>query len=338
MSDDAQRTLFHPFETGEIDLPGRDARVLFLGAEPGFRLPEGSDAELTCVQGFRPSYLRLRAERRHVVTEPQGGPYDLALVLVEKHRGLSELRIAAALRRLSPEGLLVVAGAKDDGIASLRKRIETLTPLDGSLSKHHGIAFWLRRPADASAIATMLEKSNEAPLVAGRFRAAPGMFSHDRVDPGSRLLAENLPGDLTGAAADFCAGWGYLAAQVLDRCPAITSVDLFEADHAALEAARGNLEDHAARTAFHWIDLATEPVQRRFDAIVINPPFHQGRAGDPGIGEAMMRAASAALRPNGRLVMVANRHLPYEAALEKLFRQHREVVRDAGFKVLVARR
>lgn len=42
MSRDALKTLFHPFETGVIDPPGEGERVLFLGAEAGYRLPEAS--------------------------------------------------------------------------------------------------------------------------------------------------------------------------------------------------------------------------------------------------------------------------------------------------------
>ncbi len=42
------------------------------------------------------------------------------------------------------------------------------------------------------------------------------MFSHDRIDAGSRLLAECLPETAKGVAADFGAGWGYLAAQLAD--------------------------------------------------------------------------------------------------------------------------
>ena len=41
MADAFWKTLFHPFETGLIDPPGKGARVLFLNAQPGFRLPQG---------------------------------------------------------------------------------------------------------------------------------------------------------------------------------------------------------------------------------------------------------------------------------------------------------
>ena len=56
-------------------------------------------------------------------------------------------------------------------------------------------------------------------LVDGRFRTAPGMFSHDRIDAGSRLLAECLPETAKGAAADFGAGWGYLVGACLRKGP-----------------------------------------------------------------------------------------------------------------------
>lgn len=336
--DEAQRTLFHPFETGDLDPPGKGARALFLGAEPGFRLPDGFDAELTLVQGFRPDFLKLKAGRHKVVPQPEAEGYDLVLVLAGRHKGLNEILIAEAMRRGAPASVILVAGSKDDGIASLRKRLEALTPLEGSLSKFHGQAFWLHRPADARAVAAMLEVPHDEALVAGRFCTAPGMFSHDRIDAGSRLLAQHVPTDLSGAAADFCAGWGYLSAEVLDRCTGVTALELFEADHAALEAAKLNLADARVPVGFHWADLASEPVARMFDAIVMNPPFHQGRAAEPGIGHAMIRAASAALKPNGRLFMVANRGLPYEAALSAGFRQSGELVRDQTYKVLWARR
>lgn len=331
-------TLFHPFETGDIELPAKGQRTLFLGAEPGLRMPSGFAGELVLANGFRPSFLGLRQAGFDVRPTGEGEGYDLVLIRVGRHRGQNELWIAEALRRGGPGGLIVIAGGKEDGIASLRKRLDGLTPLDGSASKYHGVVFWLRRPGDANAIAAMLEHANAPVLIDGRFRAAPGMFSHDRIDGGSRLLAGHLPADLAGAAADFCAGWGYLAAELLARAPGIASVDLFEADHASLEAARENLADAVVPLGFHWTDLAAEPVQRRYDVVVMNPPFHQGRAADPAIGLAMIRAASSALKPNGRLFMVANRGLPYEQALAAGFRQSGELARDAGFKVLWGRR
>lgn len=339
MPAEALKTLFHPFETEAVALPRTGERVLFLGAEPGFRRPDGFEAELHVVQGFRPHFRALQASGVVVTPQAEGDGFGMALVFAGRHRGLNELRIAQALESVAPGGLIVIAGGKDDGIASLRKRIDELVPLDGHLPKYHGIAFWLRRPADLAA-AQRLRAANPALLVEGRFHTAPGMFSFDRIDTGSRLLVENLPNDLRGSVADFCAGWGYLAAEVAARSPGILALDLHEADFASLEAAKLNLAGvgQSITRNFFWTDLLSEPVERRYDAIVMNPPFHRSRAAEPEIGAGMIRAAAEALKPGGRLFMVANRQLPYEPILSAAFSSHAELARDGMFKVLSARR
>jgi 16S rRNA (guanine1207-N2)-methyltransferase len=70
----------------------------------------------------------------------------------------------------------------------------------------------------------------------------------------------------------------------------------------------------------------------------MNPPFHDGRAADPGIGHAMIRAASAALKPSGQLFMVANRGLPYELPMKAGFGRVEEIADEQGFRVWRARR
>ncbi|MER8372208.1 class I SAM-dependent methyltransferase [Mesorhizobium sp. M1396] len=339
MSAEPLKTLFHPFEAEAVALPAKDGRVLFLGAEPGFRLPEGFEAALHLVQGFRPHFCALQTSGVIVTAQAEGDGFDMALVLAGRHRGLNEVRIAQALERVAPGGLVVVAGGKDDGIASLRRRVDELVPLEGHLPKHHGIAFWFRRSADLAA-AEELRAANPALLVEGRFHTAPGMFSFDRIDTGSKLLVENLPNDLRGSVADFCAGWGYLAAEIAAHSPGILALDLHEADFASLEAAKLNLAGVSQSIArnFFWTDLLKEPVEKRYDAIVMNPPFHRSRAAEPEIGAGMIRAAAKALKPGGRLFMVANRQLPYEPILSAAFSSHAELARDGMFKVLAARR
>ncbi|RUV03287.1 class I SAM-dependent methyltransferase [Mesorhizobium sp. M6A.T.Cr.TU.017.01.1.1] len=337
MSAEPLKTLFHPFGAEAVSLPRKGERVLFLGAEPGFRLPEGFDAALHLVQGFRPHFRALQGSGFTATPRPESEGFDAALVLAGRHRGQNELRIAEAMERVRPGGLIAVAGGKDDGIASLRKRIGELVTLDGHMPKHHGIAFWFRRPADA-AVAAALRAANPTLLLEARFRTAPGMFSFDKIDTGSKLLVDNLPNDLRGSVADFCAGWGYVAAEVAARSPGISALDLYEAEFEALEAAKRNIGNTAAEPNFFWIDLLSEPVERRYDAIVMNPPFHRSRATEPEIGAGMIRAAAKALKPGGRLFMVANRQLPYEPVLAAAFSSHAEIARDGMFKVLAARR
>jgi 16S rRNA (guanine1207-N2)-methyltransferase len=340
MSRDALKTLFYPFETGALEAPAKGARLLFLNSEPGFRLPAGFDAELSLAQGFRPHFRALAAAGFGVKPSPEGDGFDGALVLCGRHRGQNEAWIADAIGRVVAGGLIVVAGGGEDGIASLRKRLEKLIDMEGHLPKYHGAAFWFRRPETTEGIVTALRERDRTGLTDGGFLTAPGMFSHDRIDAGSRLLAQCLPDRCKGVAADFGAGWGYLSAELATRTDGLKAIDLYEADHASLEAARRNLTalGLAMPLEFFWHDLVAEKVEKKYDLIVMNPPFHQGRAAEPEIGQAMIKAASSSLKSGGSLFMVANRGLPYDQTLKAGFSSVAEIRREAAFRVIVAQR
>lgn len=338
MSRDALKTLFHPFETGVIDPPGEGERVLFLGAEAGYRLPEGFGASIAAVQPLRPLYRALEAMRADVAPVVAGEDYDVALILCGKHKGENEDRIAEALKRTRDGAVIVVAGGKEDGIQSLRKRIAKFEWDGDHLPKYHGVAFWFTRPDDVS---DAVQKLAKVPVrVDGLFEASPGMFSHDRIDAGSELLASRLPRDFNGHAADFGAGWGYLAVKLAEASPGTKGIDLFEADHDALEAARVNMMANAPRmpARFYWFDLTSEDPRDKYDLIVMNPPFHESHAAEPALGVAIIKAAHKALKQGGKVMLVANRGLQYEQVLAETFKEYGETCRNARFKVLWGKR
>jgi 16S rRNA (guanine1207-N2)-methyltransferase len=168
----------------------------------------------------------------------------------------------------------------------------------------------------------------------------PGVFAWDRVDPASELLAAELPSTLRGRAADLGGGFGYLSSELLERCPAITSLHVYEAEARALELAQLNLSRHAARAAidYRWHDVTTG-LTDSYDTIVMNPPFHTGSgAENPGLGRRFIAVAAEALAAGGRLWLVANRHLPYENVLNANFGTVRIVTQRYGFKIVEALR
>lgn len=340
MNDGSLKTLFHPFEAGLLDSPGLNEHVLFINAQPDFRLPEGFPSTITLQQDFRPTFRALEATPHNVRPQPDGEGYGLVLVLAGRHRGQNELWIAEALKRARIGARIVVAGGKTDGAASLRKRMASLYPVDDHASKNHGVVFWLTKTdGDAPAHAIeVLESANPPLILDGGYLTVPGVFSQEHADAGSKLLVANLPSNLKGHVADFGAGWGYLSVSLAGLSSEIAAIDLFEASFTACIAAKANMSNLAANIdcRVHWYDLLKEPVERRFDALIMNPPFHQGRAAEPSIGEGMIRAASAALKPGGKLFMVANRSLQYEPLLQAGFARSGETVRDERFKVLWA--
>lgn len=321
--------------------------TLFLRAREGASLHARMQRDsLHCVQPFKPWATALERSGFDVsAEEPVGRSFEQVRLLPPRQREEARALIARAFDACVPGGVVLVSVANDEGAKSIEGDFKKLAGvLEGSLSKFHCRVFWAKRDdmrLDADLWAQWRIADAPRPILDGRFLSRPGVFAWNRVDAGSALLAEHLPTDLQGPAADLGAGWGFLSDALLSRNPAITTLDAFEADARALDLARRNLAAYQARCdiGFHWQDVtAGLPADRQFDVIVSNPPFHDtGKAAQPEIGQRFLHVAADALAPNGSLWLVANAHLPYEALLGERFKTVRVVVGARGYKVFEAR-
>ena len=310
-------------ETGALTLPP-SGPVAVIGARAG-DVPDVLDKDrVEIVARLYPDHAAFRDAGYSVKTGIEG-PY--AAVIVCLPRAKAEARALILAARKATEGAVVIDGQKTDGVDSILKDVRRHAETGEVLSKAHGKIFSFEG-GDFSDWGT-----GTSPLVEGRFRTSPGVFSADRVDPGSRALAEALPKILKGHVVDLGAGWGYLADAILSR-EGVTLLDLVEADHVALDDARHNITDPRAR--FHWADARSFRPDTPANHVVMNPPFHEGRAADPELGRAFIRAAAAMLTPKGQLWLVANRHLPYEPTLQDAFRDVQILGQTASFKLYTA--
>lgn len=241
--------------------------------------------------------------------------------------------LAHTLRLLKPGGSLLAFGPKDKGGSRLKKALEGFGCVVGETARRHHRFCQVVRPE-------ALRGVDEA-IVAGAPRivpqlgvwSQPGVFSWDRIDPGSARLMAILP-PLAGRGADLGCGVGLLAQQVLASAEVsqLTCVDI---DRRATECARRNLDD--PRVEVVWAD-ARGLALSALDFVVMNPPFHDGGAEDRDLGVSFIRAAAGMLRKGGTCWLVANRHLPYEAPLAAAFAKA-EVRADAGgYKIIEARK
>ncbi|UPG88425.1 class I SAM-dependent methyltransferase [Luteibacter aegosomaticola] len=345
-SDAALDALFVPFATGELTLPAQGG-VLMLRAREGVALREHIRAGWVLQQSFAPAANALARHRYTVINDPPlGAPatFEVVLVLPTRQREETRLLFAQALSLVSPTGIVVASVPNAEGAKTAEADLALLAGAVGQLSKHKCRVFWTQPGAapDTALLDEWLALDAPQPIAEGRFTSRRGLFAWDRIDTASALLASVLPGDLRGRVADLGAGFGYLACEVVERCTHVTSIDLFEAEGRAIEPARTNIAAVVARsgrsiaTHVEWHDV-TLGVDGRYDTIVSNPPFHQGRADQPELGRAFIFTAARALAPGGRFWMVANRHLAYEATLTACFGQVRTVVDRDGFKVIEAK-
>ncbi len=282
--------------------------------------------EAQVVQPFKPFHDHF-ATQGFVATPNSDAPCQDAVVFLPRAKALARALIHQACSRTS--GVIVVDGAKTDGVDSLLKDIRKRVAIEGPISKAHGKIFWFQ--SDADAFADWAAPENQ--MVDG-FHTAPGVFSADGIDPASALLLKSLPTKRGTRIADLGAGWGFLSAMLIDDT--LRSLHLVEADHTALTCARANVTD--PRAQFHWADATKWSAPEPLDMVIMNPPFHTSRSADPTLGQGFITSAARNLTRNGQLWMVANRHLPYEATLAEAFASVDEVAGDNRFKVFHASR
>lgn len=344
----AQQTLFLPFYQDILDMPEEGQTFLACGLSSDRLLEDEWKQALTFLQPWRPHWLALNKDGFKAIShlgpalgEGRGEEkrFSGGLLLLGKHRGRNEAWFAELLARVEPGGWIVVCGDKKLGVDSFRKWVGNIAEISDRISKNHAVAFWLQRPADLSDdfINALKPLATDIDDV---FRTEPGMFSHGAIDKGSAMLVPHMEKIVFGSVADLGAGWGYLAAQSLKYAERIKSIDLFEADYEALEAARGNLErlGTSVPVLFNWFDVTSEKMAGIYDTVIMNPPFHEGRVTDVSLGQTFIAAAASRLKIGGRLLMVANRQLPYEATLRSLFKNV-TVLEDAnGFKIFDAKK
>lgn len=321
-------------QSGALVLP-EDGPVLVIRAVPGPFLDLIPRDRLRCEQSFRPAHDALAAAGFAVALREER-PAAAVVVNLTRSRGENLGNIARGLGLLGPGAPLVVAGAKSEGVDSLARQVTRVVPVAGAFVKAHGRVFWLARPEVLpEAVEAWAHAAAPAPNADG-FISAPGMFSAERIDQGSRRLAAVLPGRLAGRVADLGAGWGWLAQAALESGPEIVEMDLYEAEGLALDAARRNVTNPRAR--FLWSDATRIGLVRPYDAVIANPPFHQGRAAEPDLGAAFIATAARILKPTGRFLMVANRQLPYEAPIDAAFRHWEKLSEDGIYKIFAAER
>ena len=325
-------------------LQSENLRIGFLNAQPGQETclndPEFQQS-LICEQPLRPEYLLLQRAGFDVKANLDANekPFDACLISWGKFRELNEAMVRRARQLTTKNGLIIIAGAKNDGIASARKRIAKIQKIEESYSKFHSLVFWfgnskpLSNHEIGSTQKTIQSKTNS-------FETTAGLFSAEKIDLGSAMLAKYFDDNIGGDVADLGAGWGYLSRMLLEKSSKVSSIDLFEADWHGINVCRKNLGNVSANipVTFNWLDVVNEPIVKNYDCVIMNPPFHQGTNTRLDLGLQFINKAALILKPGGKMLMVANRHLAYEEVLKTRFTKSKTLRESHGFKVILVRK
>lgn len=290
------------------------------------------------------------ADRTNLVVDQPGlrtPGMDTVVIAASPDRNLARRWLLVARDALAPGGKMFLAGANSEGIRSVigdaqklfgspdredfraRGRIAVFTRND----RDGGEPAWAREPGvEPGTWRTLGLEIGETtmPIV-----SQAGVFSGDGIDPGTRLLLDALPHPVGGRVLDVGCGAGVIGLAAL-RLGA-GSVDLTDVNLLAIQAAKENVRRLGlVHCRAYPGDVYSGCGDARYDLIVSNPPFHQGKATDYTVADRLIEGAPAHLRPGGSLLVVANAFLAYGKRMEKVFVRVETVAATRQFYVLWA--
>ena len=281
---------------------------------------------LVAYQTFYPVVDQLETAGIKCVQNIPEQKFDLAIVRIPKSKKLARHFIYLATKAV-PKGLIVIDGDKTSGVESVIRDLKKKVKIDTVVSKAHGKTTWFKTPIN-------LDEYKDIPSrIGGGFETQAGVFSSDEIDPASKLLGDIISSGLSGTGADLGGGWGYLTARALETKD-IRELHFIEADLRALTLAKSNVNDERAK--FCWGNALQWEAPKPLDFIIMNPPFHYMGRALPRLGADFIKVASRNLKKSGSLLMVANRHLPYEDIIKGHFRSFSELSGSKKFKVICA--
>ena len=293
-----------------------------------------------------------RVRSDHLLTRGEIGPELLAgarTVVLPLPRSLDALdQTAHLVAEHAHVDVVLLAGGRDKHMSPRMNEVlsRSFTSVVAGRGRSKSRVITARGPRRGRPAPFPRTRAQELPDVGSVTLAAYGAtFGGARLDPGTRLLLEAMAAAVhsgrltTERAIDLGCGngtialwlalqWAGLSVLATDQsADACRSAELTARENGVLDRVEIRRDD-----ALSSVDEASEPL------VVLNPPFHDGNAVDPGVAQRLIAEAARVLEDGGQLWCVWNSHLRYRPLLERLVGQTRQVARDRQFTVTVSSR
>lgn len=240
-------------------------------------------------------------------------------------------RISHLIPLLKEKGYLFIAGKKTDGINRYKKYLNNLPGNNQKVTqdgKQRVYKYTKTEDVEPETIDIETHFHAEINGLELDFTACEGLFSPNTLDKGSRLLIENIELSENEEVLDMACGYGIIGTFLRK----LHDVNLYLSDDnaTAVQYAEKNLESNNIQE----YDLKNKDClegfkDQKFDAIVSNPPTHQGS----GVTEEMFDEAYSALRNGGELYLVYNQNMRYEYQLNQKFSKVEIMVKQSNYTI-----
>jgi len=270
---------------------------------------------------------------------------------VSKEKPIAHHIINHSLRLLADDGELILLGAKNEGIKTYASKTADYFNTQATVAKHGNYYLAAIRKNSASQsdaenhlLPLKTPYENLAPVIdctTAQLFSKPGLFGWNKIDRGSALLAQHLNNFFSGFSTapqsllDLGCGYGYLsvmAAQAQEK----PNLKIVASDNcaAAIIACRKNFAAFNIAGEVVADDCASS-ITGTFDALICNPPFHQGFKTDSRLTEKFIKSASQHLKHSGRALFVVNQFVSLEKFAQSFFAHSEKIVEKNGFKLVV---
>ena len=268
--------------------------------------------------------------------------FDSVIYRVSKERATTCHVINQVVRILKSRAELYLSGKKNDGIKNYVKLSSTLFGYS-SQAKKIGSDYFASILKNNSLNSSVPDKSYAKlravqTLNQGKYLSKPGIFGWDKIDRGSAFLIENLPdyiktlGVSPKTVLDLGCGYGYIACEASNHD--FQYIMATDNNAAAIIACKKNFERLLKGNFDVVASDAGDTINRSFDLILCNPPFHQGFSVKPSFISKFLSNTSNLLSQSGCAIFVVNKFIPIEQVALQYFNVVKVMKSTESFKLI----
>jgi 16S rRNA (guanine1207-N2)-methyltransferase len=285
---------------------------------------------------------------------PSSSDWDSVLLKIPKERRYARALLVAAWGALKPGGQLLLAGPTKAGAKAVIKDAERLFDNATTLGyrSHQRVAVCIR----GESLTNPLPKEFQQPGIAPgtkyfiqvdrrefslKMETHPGIFSWQELDEGTSLLLDHLTIEPGCRVWDVGCGYGVVGIYAALSGAAFVSmsdINLIAVDYAKRNVGSIHLDNRieifAADTLAH--PQHSHDDRLRYDLIISNPAFHQGRPVDKSMADKLIRQTPQYLTSRGRLLIVANLFLNYQKFMRTYYSHVSTIAATSKFQVIEA--
>ena len=265
--------------------------------------------------------------------------FDCVVIYYPKAKPLAGYLYQLAANHLSQGGELFIVGENKGGVKSVPKQLpEYFSKANKIDNARHCLLYVSELENKAKPIALkdwVTEYALQTPQGELKICNLVGVFSQKQLDKGTELLLENLEA-VNGRVLDFGCGAGVITAALLKANPELT-VDCVDINAMALASCEMTMAANGFKVHVYASD-GFSSIQGDFDAVISNPPFHDGLKATTDIAERFVANSAQSLTEGGVFQIVANRHLPYSEVIAASFGEVNVCAENNKYKIYLNRK